>query len=436
MNESIEKCLGRVRDFASCGTRRRTVLKGLAAGGIGLSGIAGIGAANSSAGERALYVWGYAPVLATAGAPRERFLERADRFGIDTVYLSWGALRTAPTSAIRDLLGAAHAAGLAVHALTGAYGLSATDSAREVIDEVHAHNAGSGPEEGFDGIHLNLECAPADLQPFLESYLDLLKDLPALAPDLEASATVAWWWALPDRDPERARAIASHPALAASVIMAYWDEPGEVRRRLATVVEGIDAPYRLAVETQEFPQGTNNRVTTYEEGWGGLRTIESAIAADPPGGGYGGIAIHYYASGLAAWDALRGIRLDRETARPRDRVAVEATVVFDDTFPASSHESDLTVVFDGPEQYSVTTTVAPPANEPVATSVEWRVPNDAPAGKYAVTVTLSDPTIEDGDRETVKHRPDPVVLEERDLGTLSVLGRGRGKVGSRRSPVR
>ncbi|MFC4987834.1 hypothetical protein [Saliphagus infecundisoli] len=424
MNEPYENFSSSTADP---GTGRRTVLKGLAAGTVGLTGIAGTAAAQGTkvaADERALYVWGYAPVLATDGAARERFIERTDRFGIDTVYLSWGALRSASPAAIGGLSEAAHAAGLAVHAMTGAYGLGATDIAREVVGEVRAHNDEYGPDAGFDGLHLNLECAPGDLRPFLESLVALLDERPSIAPDLEVSATVAWWWALPDYEPALARAVAAHPALAASVIMAYWDEPEEVRRRLATIVEGLDAPHLLAIETQEFPGGAS-WVTTYEEGWSGLRTIEEAIAADPPGGGYGGIAIHYYESGLAAWDALRNARFDRETARPRDRVAVEATVVFDDTFPASAHESDLTVVFDGPKRYTATTTVTPPSNEPVTASVEWHVPHDAPAGEYAVRATLSDPTVENGDREAVGRRAEPVVLGERDLGTLSVLGRGR-----------
>lgn len=412
---------------ADPGTRRRTVLKGLAAGAVGLAGITGTAAAQGTRGaadERALYVWGHAPVLATDGAARERFIERTDRFGIDTVYLSWGALRTAPPAAIGGLSEAAHAAGLAVHAMTGAYGLGATDIAREVVGEVRAHNDEHESDAGFDGIHLNLECAPGDLRPFLETYLALLDDLPTLAPDLEASATVAWWWALANYEPALARAVAAHPALDYSVVMAYWDEPEEVRRRLASVVEGLDAPHLLAIETQEFPGGAS-WVTTYEEGWSGLRAIEDAIVADPPGDGHGGIAIHYYASGLAAWDALRGAWLDRETARPRDEVAIGASVVFDDTFPLSSHESDLTVVFDGPERYVATTTVTPPPNEPVTATVEWRVPKGALAGEYAVRATLSDPTVENGDREAVGRREEPVVLGERDLGTLAVLGRGR-----------
>jgi hypothetical protein len=418
---------------------RRATLKGLFVGGLALTMVVPIGAdtvrASSPTSEkRAIYVWGYAPVLARNVETRKRLFQRADRFGIQTVYLSWGALREVSREDRRHLVETMHAAGLDVHALTGTYGTEGIDDARGVVIDVVDYNADIEPAGQLDGIHLNVEFAPEGLASSLESYEQFLDELPDLGENetvgsqgLTTSATVAWWWAVDEHAPALARAIASHHSLDYSVIMAYWDTPEEVRRRLATVVSDLDAPYVLAIETQEFPGTTaNERVTTYEEGWSRVEEIESAIAVDPPDGKFLGVALHPYMTGVAAWDALWEARLRTTTARPGDRVTVDTSVVFDDTFPTSSHESDLTVTFDGPTRYTTKRTVTPPASTLIERTIEWRVPQNARAGEYAVAVSLVDTTFEDDSREKAATRSDPVVLGERDLGTLLVEERRRG----------
>ncbi|WP_152421327.1 hypothetical protein [Natronococcus amylolyticus] len=418
---------------------RRYLLKGLLAGGLGLLVLGSVGTskvrASSVFDDRAVYIWEFASVLTIDADARRRFFERTDRLGIETVYLSWGALRTVSENDRRDLITAMHGAGLEVHALTGTYGPEGINDARRVVSMVVEHNAQSKDTDRFDGIHLNVEFASDGLSDSLEAYERFLDEVPEIgdgktvsSQGLTVSATVAWWWSLPEHTPSLARAIAAHPSLDYSVIMAYWDTPEEVRDRLATVVSDLDAPYVLAIETQKFPGTTaNNRVTTYEEGWSRVKEIESAIATDPPGEGYLGIALHHYMNGLTAWDALWDARLQSSMVRPGDRVKIDTIVVFDDTFPTSSHESELTIAFDGPQRYTVNRAVTPPSSTLTDISVEWRVPRNAPAGEYAATVTLSDTTFEDESREKSAIRSTPVVLAKRDLGILSVTNPRRGR---------
>jgi hypothetical protein len=418
---------------------RRYLLKGFLSGGLALSVLGPVGTdrvrASSTFDNRVVYIWKFASVLATDADTRRRFFERAGRFDIETVYLSWGALRTVSENDRRDLVTAMHGAGLKVHALTGTYGPEGIDDARQVVSTIVESNARNGDTDQFDGIHLNVEFASDGLSDSLKAYERFLDELPktgdgetVASQGLTVSATVAWWWALPEYTPSLARAIAAHPSLDYSVIMAYWDTSEEVRHRLATVVSDLDAPYVLAIETQEFPGTTaNSRVTTYEEGWSRVEEIESAIATDPPGEGYLGTALHHYMNGLTAWDALWDARLQSSTAHLGDRVNIDTTVVFDDTFPTSSHESELTVTFNGPRRYTVNRTVTPPSRTLTDITVEWRVPRNAPTGEYTATISLSDTTFEDESREKSAVRSTPVVLAERDLGALSVTNPERGR---------
>lgn len=418
---------------------RRNMLKSFFGGGLALSILGPASTdrvrASSVMDGRAVYIWGYTPILALNAAARGRFFERANQFGIKTVYLSWGALRTVSESNQRSIIKAMHETGLEVHALTGTYGPEGIDAARRAVTGIVEYNTQNGDADRFDGIHLNVEFASDGLRNSLETYEQFLNELPEVgaeetvaSQELTVSATVAWWWALPEYTPSLTRMIAAHPSLDYSVIMAYWDTSEEVRHRLATVVSELDAPYILAIETQEFTGTTaNNRVTTYEEGWSQVEEIESTIAANPPGNGYLGTALHHYMNGLAAWDALLDARLRNSVANLGDRVKVDITVVFDDIFPTSSHESELKVAFNGPQRYTASQTVTPPSSTPIESTVEWRIPRNAPTGEYTVTVSLSDTTFENESREKSGTRSMPVVLAERDLGVLSIANSGRGR---------
>lgn len=409
------------------GVGRRGALKGLAAAGllVPLSNPVGVEAAGTAAlpNGRAVYVWGIAPALATEEPTRERFLRRTERYGIGTVYLSWGALRTASARERRRLLAALDDAGLEAHAMVGTDTPDGIEAAREIVDTVTDHNARVEARERFDGIHLNLEVDADELTAFLERYVGFLDELAdggaADLDGLELSATIAWWWGLAEHAPTLTGAFAEHPALDYSVVMAYWEEPEEVERRLSTVVSGLDAAYVLAIETMEFPADGDRSVTTYEGGWRAARAIESAIADDPPADGFRGVALHHYESGLAAWDALQGVALDRSAARRGGSVTVDVTVVFDDARPAAAHESELVVAFEGAERYVERTTLAPPARAPTEASLRWEIPADASVGRYVVTATLADLVVEDGDGG-IERRETPILLEERSLGRLWV----------------
>lgn len=407
---------------------RREALKRLAAAGllVPLSNPVGVEAAGTSKlpNGRAVYVWRIARALATEEPARERFVSRAERYGIGTVYLSWGALRTAPRSARRRLVAAMHDAGLETHAMIGTDTLDGIGDARDLIDAVTDHNERVEPRARLDGVHLNLEIGADELVPFLERYVEFLDELAddgsADLEGLDLSATIAWWWGLANHAPGLTDMLAEHPVLDYGVVMAYWESSDEVRKRLSTVVSGLDAAYVLAIETMEFPDVDGNYpVTTYEEGWGAARAIESAIESDPPADGFQGVALHHYESGLAAWDALWDVELDRSVVRRGGEVVVDATVVFDDTRPAAAHGSELAVVFEGPERYAERTTVTPPARTPTDVSLRWEVPAGAPLGRYTVTASLADLTVED-DEGGVESRSTPVVLGERPLGRLWV----------------
>ena len=379
--------------------------------------------------NRAVYVWGYADDLARNAAARERFLDRADEQNLNTVFLSWGALSTASPERRATLLRALNESGIQPHAMVGAAGPNAIQTTRDTIPEVLAYNANRPEAEQFDGLHLDAEPGEAELRPFLDDYQTLLSEVETgisgdgetvRSQELAVSSAVGWWWDQSDQAPEATDELVESSALDYVVVMAFHDEVSEVRDRTAAITDETDTPYVVAVETQEFARnGTTERVSFYEEGPEATTDALSAIADDPPREGHRGGALHYYQSAVAAWDSLRGGSTPDEGVRGKT-MSVETNVVFDDSFPQSSHRSQLVVEFRGPDEtYTVRKTVTPPGGEVTDVRVDWSPPTDAATGEYTVVATLRDTTFENGDRQPVGSR-EPVTLDTERLGTVTV----------------
>ena len=379
--------------------------------------------------SRAVYVWGYAGVLATDDAAATRFFERTEELGIETVFLSWGASTAVSAQERAGFVADAHANGLQVHALVGTAGSDAVTNAAATIPDILTYNENRSTSERFDGVHLDVEPGTADLGTFLGEYRTLLDgirteiqadggatiDSQALA----LSAAIGWWW--PNSHPTETEQLVDAPALDYVVVMAYWDTEREVRDRLSNVVSRTETPYVLAAETQEFTDGGDERVTFYEEGPVATNRTLQNVSETPPSPGHIGGAFHFYQSSVSTWDTLREVTPNATRVTAGETVTVETTVLFDDNFPTASHESRLLVRFEGPNAtYTTTTTTAPPSRQPTTVPVEWTVPADIEGGSYRVTATLRDTTVENDSRQPIRTRSTPVTLDRLEADSLTV----------------
>ncbi|MCU4742795.1 hypothetical protein [Natronoglomus mannanivorans] len=377
----------------------------------------------------AIYVWGFADELVTQDDAAERFFERMEADGYDTVYLSVHVIEATSDDELSSFLTEAHDRGLEVEALIGLLGADSMDAAEYHTEEILAYNAEKSGDERFDGIHYDLEPgSPDELEPFLTEYASFLDgvsevstgDETIASQELTIAADIGWWWA--SHEPETTYDLVDHAVFDYVAVMAYYDTTSEVRNRLSNIVSETDTPYVLAVETMQF-SGTNDdyRATFYEEGPESLAETTDTIAADPPSDGYLGIAHHYYGSSISSWDALREATLQSANGNPGETIDVETTVVFDSDFADSALESRLVVQLDGEgDTYATEATIAPSAGTPETATVSWTVPADVAPGEYDVSVTLLDTTYVDGDQEAMAPRDEPVELDSIDAGTVTI----------------
>ena len=211
--------------------------------------------------NRAVYVWDYADNLATNTAAQKRFLRRAEKQNLNTVFLSWGSLSNVSPEERAALLRALNDSGMKTNVLIGPNGSNAIKNTRKTIPEVLSYNANRPGAEQFDGIHLDAEPGEADLKPFLSEYQTLLSDVETgisvdgetvQSQDLAVSAAISWWWDQSDEAPQATDKLVESTALDYVVVMAYYDEPSVVRQRTKSITDETDTPYVVAVETQEF----------------------------------------------------------------------------------------------------------------------------------------------------------------------------------------
>lgn len=379
--------------------------------------------------DQAVYVWGYAGTLATDEAAADRFFERTDEKDINTVFMSWGAFNSASAADRAAFIERAHENDLQVHALIGTAGSDAGTNAEQTIPEVIAYNDGQSSAAQFDGIHLDVEPGQADLETFLDNYRTMLdgartqiqSDSGASinSQGMALSSAVGWWWA--NNAPTKTEQVVEQNALDYVVVMAYWDTEEEVRNRLSNIVSNTDTPYVVGVETQEFPQDGDDRVTFYEEGEAAADAALQSIAVDPPSSEHIGGAYHFYQSSVSTWDALKNAEAANSSIGPDETVMINVDVAFDDNFPEASHQSQVVVQFKGQEEtYTSSKTISPPNSQQTTTAVEWSPPSDISPGKYQVTVSLFDPTFEDEDREVTATRSEPIQLDKITAGTVSI----------------
>lgn len=381
--------------------------------------------------NKAVYIWGYADTIATDDAVANRFFERANQNGINTVFLSWEVFKSVPESERAAFLKRAHKNDLQIHALVGTAGSGAVADAEQTISEIITYNEGRSSEAQFDGIHLDIEPGAANIETFLEEYQVMLQGARTeitsdsgasiSSQKMKLSSAVGWWWA--NSAPVETKALVEQDALDYIVVMAYWDTEQEVRNRVSNIVSDTSKPYVVAVETQEFTQnGADESVTFYEEGPDAVTAVLNDINESPPDSEYLGSAIHFYQSSVSTWDALYDGEAEQTTIRPGDQVSFNVDVVFDDNFPRASHESDLTVQLKGNgETFERTVTITPPSSQVSRTTVTWDSPKTIPEGTYNATALLYDTTIENADRIPVGTRTDPVLLDTLDLGEITVV---------------
>lgn len=373
---------------------------------------------------RAIYIWDYGPVLATDTQARGRFFNQMDQLGVNTVFLSWGALQSASISDRESFIKHSHEQDLQVHALIGTAGENAVTNAEKVVPEILSYNSKHPSSTQFDGMHLDVEPGETDIDMFLDEYRTLLEQL--LDDDLIEnqklliSSAVGWWWG--NESQRKTSLLVGHDILDYVVIMAYWNTEKEIRKRLSAIVSENDVPYVLAVETQEFAKNTTNkRVSFYDQGYSVLDSVLDNIETSPPTSKFRGIAYHYYQSSISKWNSLKDVQISNKTARPGDKITILVEVLFDDNFPKSSHKSEIIVKIDrGESTQTLSEMIEPPSREVERVSINWTIPSDTELGDYSVRVILNDLVLVDENREAVSRRSNPVELDSINAGTISV----------------
>ena len=387
-----------------------------------------VNSSSTMAHSKSVYVWGYAWTLVGNDDAAARFFETADEENITTVYLSGGVVRSTSDRALAQFIQKAHEQGLSVEALAGATEREGISTAERMSADVVSYNEGHEAAAQFDGIHLDVEPAGADLQQFLTEYAAMLDRLPQVSGESETvasqsltvSASVGPYWSY--SHPTLAKAIVDHPTMDYVSVMAYTDTESQVRDQVSSIMSGTDTPYRLAIETQEFTQPT--RYTTashYESGPRSVTALRRAIATDPPVEGYTGTALHFYSSSVSTWHALQDADVGVSSLQRGDALSVSASVLFDDNFPQSAHRSKVLVRVEGNgETYRGETTTEPPSRQAVTPTVQVPIPESASPGEYTVTVALLDTTYEGSDREATGTRDTPVEIGETTAGTITI----------------
>lgn len=383
---------------------------------------------KSESGTHSVYVWGYAWTLVGDDAAASRFFETAKEEEIDTVYLAAGVARSASDAELAQFIRTAHSHGLDVEALVGARGIEGLSTAERTTADVVSYNTGRDTSAQFDGIHLDVEPAGADLAQFLPEYSSLLDRLPQVsgggetvaAQNLTVSASVGPYWSY--NHPTLSRQVVDHPTIDSVSVMAYGETEKSVRDQIDSIMSGTDTPYRLAIETQEFTRPVQYTTTShYERGPDSVKRLRQAIASDPPVAGYTGSALHYYSSSISTWHALRDATLSKDQIQAGESISVTASVLFDDNFAQSAHQSTVVVLVEGNDKtYRAKTTIEPPSGQEVTPTIQVSVPETAPAGTYTVTVLLRDTTYEGSNREATGTRNNPVEIGRLDAGTVSI----------------
>lgn len=373
---------------------------------------------------QSIYIWDYGPILATNTQVRERFYDQMHNLGVNTIFLSWGALQSVSLSNIKSFIKNSHEQNLQVHALIGTAGKNAVTNAKESTFELLEYNNDRSSTIKFDGIQLNIEPRDVDLDAFLNEYRTLLEELLGKKgiqdEKLTLSSAIGWWWG--DSSPENTAQLVEHESLNYIVVMAYWNTEQEIRNRLSSVVSKTEVPYVLAVETQEFPKDTTNkRVTFYEEGKSTVNEVLGNIITDPPTPEFSGVAYHYYQSSVSKWNSLKEVGLSDEYAKPGDEINILVTVIFDDNFPDSAHRCEIVVEIEGSKsKYTTTKIIEPTSREPKKASINWNVPRDISPEIYSIEASLNDIVFVDTNREAINKRSDPIKLDKKYIGEINI----------------
>ncbi len=256
---------------------------------------AAVPAAATPSAPRGMWVW---------AGPDHDAIGFAQTKGVDTLYVN-AVPGFSASAAHADFISAAHAAGIAVHALGGdpTWATSNSDDFHAWVDEVVAYG-------GFDGIH-------ADVEPYLlpewssrnsrvvRQYLRSLKDARARAGALDLHVAVPFWFDDPAYATRKGATLVERvlDTVDGIVVMAYRDHaegPDGIVELAATEVALATAEGKPAVVAVETAPAGLDKISFAEEGESvmehELALVRAAFAGQR---GFAGEAVHYYGSWLS-----------------------------------------------------------------------------------------------------------------------------------------
>ncbi len=266
------------------GSARRAVTL-LMAGAVSMS----LAVPASASGDRALWVW---------DQPSQAIVDFSVSNGVSDVYLHAPPGFSADP-AFDSFLASAHGSGLAVHAMAGDPGWAKDPGPWTMwTREVATHG-------GFDGIVFDVEpyghpdWNSRKQSRLINSYLSGLDAAVRAAGELPALAAVPFWFdeIRVKRDTLLQRVVGSADGI---VVMAYRDQAAGADGIIAlSQTEAVlaSAAGKLFVIGVETAAVVPEKVTFHEEGRAEMETELAAVETHFGAmSGYGGIAIHHYAS--------------------------------------------------------------------------------------------------------------------------------------------
>lgn len=247
----------------------------------------------------ALYVWENASSIVSDDT--DQFLQHANTYGVDRVFLSWGGLTDAQRdrydTEVDSFIDECHNAGIDVSILWGEVkGIPAFAEASDDLEAMRAHSP--------DAVQFDIEPDPdsdTNLSTFLEQYATFLSN--QYYGDVSVEAYINPYWA--EISPDLAADVHNHYVVDRVSIAAYRDTAAEIRDRIELVTgnvfefvtgNGCDKPYYAAVELQSpsNSDGLGSGQTLWEEADQAGRIIEDVRVNHPKDQQFQGMALHYY----------------------------------------------------------------------------------------------------------------------------------------------
>ena len=390
---------------------------------------------SSDPPTKALYVWSQGYNMLLFESERDRFFDIAEREGINTVYFSidvdsvnffrrvWRGVANGYLGFIR----AAQARDIEIHALISGPASTvlpnpvAHQAYIEAILKYNVENAGYE----FAGINWDVEPL-TNIASQMVDYMQTMKAISYSGQTIVSQGLIlSAYLDAPYYLGSGAREL--YREFDVIALNTYEDSVGGVIARARDgprICEEEGIQFLIGVETDELPTSRYWN-TLYEEGRDTYHILEAGIdtyfANSYPQ--YAGQYLHHFGKAVSWWYMISATAWPQGEYQAGQQVPVTVTLRRSDIYPSGPIGVLLRIRGDTGNTWEVSRIVVLSGRETRAVTLEWTVPDSAPAGSYDIEVSTWDIDL-GGNNSTLYYTDfngDKAAMEAIDMAELTAM---------------